>query len=277
MSFRPSLQKLTMTVNWSLVYKSFAAEIIGQNLCSETKICLIFLLSPAITKYSDPTRPDRQLAPVDLTCFHHRCVTNKIVFSKTHTNVNVRRCMVKAPHWAALAWKLPFSTWRYRVLTVCDLSRLNRATLVPDAIHTTCSISASCVCHWPSQLEQASSRLHSDYDNMLSTCLRFWTLDRPLLRTRGQTVKKAMTLDIVSVSEGTSEALGYGTHCWGISQFYLHIHAFIHEQIKSCLAWGTSKTATSQNGHMIMANMWTNIFPLTNWEIYSRELKPRPK
>jgi len=49
----------------------------------------------------------------------------------------VRRCIVKAPHCAALAWKLPFSTWRYRVLTVCDRSRLNRATFVPDAIHTT--------------------------------------------------------------------------------------------------------------------------------------------
>jgi len=24
----------------------------------------------------------------------------------------VRRCIVNAPHWAALAWKLPFSTCR---------------------------------------------------------------------------------------------------------------------------------------------------------------------
>ena len=44
--------------------------------------------------------------------------------------------MVKAPHCVELAWKLLFSTWRYRVLTVCDRSRLNSATLVPEAIHT---------------------------------------------------------------------------------------------------------------------------------------------
>ena len=49
---------------------------------------------------------------------------------------HLRRCIVKAPHCAALAWKLPFSTWRYRVLTVCERSRLNRATFVPDAMHT---------------------------------------------------------------------------------------------------------------------------------------------
>jgi len=46
-----------------------------------------------------------------------------------------KRWMVKAPHWTELAWKFPFSTWRYLVLTVCDLNRLNRATLVPLATH----------------------------------------------------------------------------------------------------------------------------------------------
>ena len=43
---------------------------------------------------------------------------------------------MKAPHCVELAWKLPFSTWRYRVLTVCERNLLKRATLVPDAIHT---------------------------------------------------------------------------------------------------------------------------------------------
>ena len=43
--------------------------------------------------------------------------------------------MVKAPHWVEDAWKFPFSTWRYLVLTVCDRSRLKRATLVPEAMH----------------------------------------------------------------------------------------------------------------------------------------------
>jgi len=28
----------------------------------------------------------------------------------------------------------------------------------------------------------------------------------------------------------TVEALKYGTHCWEISQFYLHIHAFIRKR-----------------------------------------------
>ena len=44
--------------------------------------------------------------------------------------------MVNAPHWVEEAWKFPFSTCRYRVDTVCDLNRLNRATFVPLAIHT---------------------------------------------------------------------------------------------------------------------------------------------
>lgn len=35
-----------------------------------------------------------------------------------------------------LAWKLPPSTWRYLVLTVCDLSRLKSAILDPDSMHT---------------------------------------------------------------------------------------------------------------------------------------------
>ena len=42
---------------------------------------------------------------------------------------------MNAPHWVELAWKFPFSTCRYLVLTVCDLRRLNNATLVPDAMH----------------------------------------------------------------------------------------------------------------------------------------------
>ena len=45
------------------------------------------------------------------------------------------RCIVKAPHWVELAWKFPFSTCRYRVLTVWDRRRLKRATFVPDAMH----------------------------------------------------------------------------------------------------------------------------------------------
>lgn len=44
--------------------------------------------------------------------------------------------MVKEPHCVELAWKLPFSTWRYRVLTVCERSRLKRATLVPLPMQT---------------------------------------------------------------------------------------------------------------------------------------------
>ena len=44
--------------------------------------------------------------------------------------------MVKAPHCVEDAWKFPFSTWRYRVLTVCERRRLNKATFVPLAMHT---------------------------------------------------------------------------------------------------------------------------------------------
>ena len=44
--------------------------------------------------------------------------------------------MVKAPHWTEDAWKFPFSTWRYLVLTVWDRRRLNKATLVPLATQT---------------------------------------------------------------------------------------------------------------------------------------------
>jgi hypothetical protein len=44
--------------------------------------------------------------------------------------------MVKAPHCAEDAWKLPLSTCRYLVLTVCDRSRLNNATFVPLATQT---------------------------------------------------------------------------------------------------------------------------------------------
>lgn len=45
--------------------------------------------------------------------------------------------MVKAPHCSELAWKFPFSTCKYLVLTVCDRSLLNNATFVPEATHTT--------------------------------------------------------------------------------------------------------------------------------------------
>lgn len=38
------------------------------------------------------------------------------------------RWIVNAPHCWLLAWKLLPSTWRYLVLTVCDLSLLNNAT-----------------------------------------------------------------------------------------------------------------------------------------------------
>ena len=44
--------------------------------------------------------------------------------------------MVNDPHWVELAWKFPFSTCKYRVLTVCERNRLKRATLVPLAMHT---------------------------------------------------------------------------------------------------------------------------------------------
>ena len=44
--------------------------------------------------------------------------------------------MVKAPHCVELAWKLPPSTCRYLVLTVCERSLLKSATLVPLAMHT---------------------------------------------------------------------------------------------------------------------------------------------
>jgi len=43
------------------------------------------------------------------------------------------------------------------------------------------------------------------------------------------------TLDIAPHREYlTSEALGCGARCQGISQFYLHIHAFICEQNERC-------------------------------------------
>ena len=48
----------------------------------------------------------------------------------------LRRWMVKAPHCTDDAWKFPLSTCRYRVLTVWDLKRLNKATLVPLATQT---------------------------------------------------------------------------------------------------------------------------------------------
>lgn len=48
--------------------------------------------------------------------------------------------MVKAPHCVELAWKLLFSTCKYRVLTVCERNRLKSATLVPEAIHTKAAI-----------------------------------------------------------------------------------------------------------------------------------------
>lgn len=44
--------------------------------------------------------------------------------------------MAKQPHWTELAWKFPFSTCKYLVLTVWERRRLKRATLVPDAMHT---------------------------------------------------------------------------------------------------------------------------------------------
>ena len=49
---------------------------------------------------------------------------------------HIRKWTVNAPHCVELAWKLPLSTCRYLVLTVCDRKRLNSATFVPDAIHT---------------------------------------------------------------------------------------------------------------------------------------------
>lgn len=45
--------------------------------------------------------------------------------------------MVKCPHCWLLAKKLVPSTCKYRVLTVWDLSLLNRAILEPDGMHTT--------------------------------------------------------------------------------------------------------------------------------------------
>ena len=44
--------------------------------------------------------------------------------------------MVKAVHCLALATKAPLSTERYRVLTVCERRRLNKATLEHEEIHT---------------------------------------------------------------------------------------------------------------------------------------------
>ena len=43
---------------------------------------------------------------------------------------------MKAPHCVEDAWKLPFSTCKYLVDTVCDLNLLNNATFDPDAMHT---------------------------------------------------------------------------------------------------------------------------------------------
>jgi hypothetical protein len=42
---------------------------------------------------------------------------NLVTLAKA-SDKNLRRWMVKAPHWTEEAWKLPFSTCRYRVLTV---------------------------------------------------------------------------------------------------------------------------------------------------------------
>lgn len=50
--------------------------------------------------------------------------------------IYLHRWIVNAPHCWLLAWNVPFSTWRYRVLTVWDLRRLNRATVDPDWMHT---------------------------------------------------------------------------------------------------------------------------------------------
>ena len=57
--------------------------------------------------------------------------------SVSWSSVSWRRWMVKLPHWVLLAWNLSPSTCRYLVLTVWDLSLLNRATLLPEAMHTT--------------------------------------------------------------------------------------------------------------------------------------------
>ena len=69
------------------------------------------------------------------------CKWINVVTSNTDNRVQgfplyLHRWMVNAPHCIELAWKFPSSTCRYRVLTVCDRSLLNNATLVPDAIHT---------------------------------------------------------------------------------------------------------------------------------------------
>ncbi len=61
--------------------------------------------------------------------------TWSLIRSRIQT-VDLHKCIVNAPHCVELAWKFPLSTWRYRVLTVWDRSRLNKATFVPDAIHT---------------------------------------------------------------------------------------------------------------------------------------------
>ena len=59
-----------------------------------------------------------------------------IVLENSEKKVFLRKWMVKAPHCTEEAWKLPLSTWRYLVLTVCDRNRLNKATLVPLATQT---------------------------------------------------------------------------------------------------------------------------------------------
>ncbi len=63
--------------------------------------------------------------------------TSNIIASHTASvQRHIPRWMVKEPHCWLLAWKFVSSTCRYRVLTVWDLKRLNRATFDPDGMHT---------------------------------------------------------------------------------------------------------------------------------------------
>lgn len=87
----------------------------------------------------------------------------KIVWVKIEQRITKRfycslhKCMVYAPHWVELVWNFflctcswPRAGWRPRVLTVWERSWLNRAILVPLAMHTVNGqrrVNSSYCCH----------------------------------------------------------------------------------------------------------------------------------
>jgi len=65
----------------------------------------------------------------------------------------------------------------------------------------------------------------------LNTSTSLWGFTKSVLFSHFKVKGEGRALDVAPLTEKNlaAEALRYGTHCRGISQFYLHTHAFIHE------------------------------------------------